>query len=523
MLLDLRHNQNNNFIRTIFLLTAMAMLLGSVVTAFVGQSNPVLLKSSVSEIRRKDLFSRSQPWALIFQQLNISSKDDVPSLLNQYLLPKIYQDFFTHYHFEMSDKLAWSLFLQRFQNETLSAEKMQRLQQAIQQQFGSKTEFLKQLKTQLYNTALQEALSAIAQPLVPDFDIQHDADKLQRHTHIYTYLPQDFYADIIEPSAEDCATFYESHIAKYTLMPTLNLEYVLLTPSYITLPESNTPQYEHLAADIQARGYQEVTSALMQQVLYHQLIEKLNSTDGLTSLSDVAEFLQQYGVSYNSLSSKNFDSINEEQLDDLFEQPGLYNVAATLYTSNQKSFQHYPLSEEQELLMVIKSHDAGGPQPLERVHYQVVQDLKKELAFQRALQKAQNDCDNYTATAELSSFERYKNYKNMIVTDIFAEQRLNNEMKVALSTLYDPRLKPSKSSMIIAAEDSDHINVIALTHLSQIEQLSTESANTDKQPRFNLQEFAQKEMIHHLVDKDLYADFGYQIVSPEFWSFVARA
>lgn len=520
MLLDLRETQNNYIIRIIFFITIAGMVLGTVLSAFMGGSNPIVLKSSVGEIRRNDLFARGQPWALIFQHLNTQDPKEVPVLLNQYLLPKIYQDFFTHHRFEMSDRLAWGLFLQRFHNEKLSPEKVQALNQAIQQQYGSKSEFLKQLKVQLYTIAMQEALYAIGQPLSPEFDIQHKAANLERHTHIYTYVPEDFYAQISQPTPEELQAFYESHLQQYTLGSSLDIEYFLLTPAQVNLPAVDSDEYQQAVASLQNRGYEEITPALVQQSLYHQIIEEVNAETSPLSFNELQALLKEKGIAEQYLSAKAFSSMREDDLDDLFEQPGLYNVAYTVYTSQQKAVQHYGLSEEQELFMYVTNHNEGGPQRLEEIAYQVSQDWKKERAFELALEHAQGDYQQYCQTSDITQLKRYHHHKELSVSDLFSDARLNNEMKVALATLYDPRISAAKSARVLPATDGDHINIMIMSELAASKPYS--QLPEDAQ-RFNLDDFAQKELLHKMVDTDVSEQFSYQIVSPEFWSFVERS
>lgn len=496
------------------------MVLGTVLSAFMGGSNPIVLKSSVGEIRRNDLFARGQPWALIFQHLNTQDPKEVPLLLNQYLLPKIYQDFFTHHRFEMSDRLAWGLFLQRFQNEKLSPEKIQALNQAIQQQYGSKSEFLKQLKVQLYTIAMQESLYAIGQPISPDFDIQHKASNLERHTHIYTYVPEDFYAQIPQPQPEDLQAFYESHLQQYTLGSSLDIEYFMLTPAQVDLPAQDSQEYQQAVDSLRTRGYEDITPALVQQSLYHQIIEEVNAQTTPLSFAELQDLLKSKGIAEQYVASKAFSGMREDDLDDLFDQPGLYNVAYTVYTSQQKAVQHYGLSEEQELFVFVTNHNEGGPQNLEEINYQVAQDWKKERAFALALEQAQGDYQQYAETSELTSLKRYHNHKELSVGDLFSDARLNNEMKVALATLYDPRISPAKSARVLPASDRDHINIIIMSELAVGKPYA--QLPEDAQ-RFNLDDFAQKELLHKMVDTDVSQQFSYQIVSPEFWSFVERA
>lgn len=496
------------------------MVLGTVLSAFVGGSNPIVLKSSVGEIRRNDLFARGQPWALIFQNLNTQDPKEVPVLLNQYLLPKIYQDFFTHHRFEMSDRLAWGLFLQRFQNEKLSPEKIQALNQAIQQQYGSKSEFLNQLKVQLYTIAMQEALYAIGQPLSPEFDIQHKTTNLERQTHIYTYVPEDFYTQISQPTSEELQAFYEGHLQQYTLGSSLDIEYFLLTPAQIHLPAHDSEEYEQAVLSLQSRGYEEITPALIQQALYHQIIEEVNAQTNSLSFAELQSLLKEKGITAKYLAAKTFSGMREDELDDLFDQPGLYNVAYTVYTSQQKAVQHYGLSEEQDLFVFVTNHNEGGPQNIDEISYQVAQDWKKERAFELALAQAQGDYQQYCQTGDMTQLKRYHNHKELAVADLFSDGRLNNEMKVALATLYDPRVSIEQSGCVLPAGDRDHINIMIMSELAVGKPVAQLSDNNE---RFNLDDFAQKELLHKMVDTDVSEQFSYQIVSPEFWSFVERS
>lgn len=522
MLLDLRQTHHSYIIRIIFLGLIVAMLFGSVLSAVIGGgSNPILLKSSVAEIRRRDLFSRGgQSLALVFQQLN-QDQEDFPALLNQYLLPKIYQDFFTHYGFQISDRLAWDLFLQQFESQELTAEKINAINQAIQQQYGSRSQFIAQLKVQLYTIALQEALYHLGQPIISPLDVQQKAEKLQRHVHVYTYLPQDFYTQVPQPTQEELQDFYQKNTYRYVQESSLSVEYFLLSPMQMILPQEESAEYLSLVAQLQARGYEEVTPLLLQQEAYHALLNNLDSWDGQQSIAEAQQVLAQYGVAVDKLSVQKLSEVCQESFDELFEQPGLYNVAQNIYLSYQQPLHHYSIGTDQELFLFVADYEEEGIKPYETIAYQVQQDWKHAQAFERTLAYVQNSYEQYCTDPQPSQLTAYHHHKELVVGDIFSDHRLDSEMKVALSTLYDPRLGLEKSMQVIQSDDGDHINFVVM------DELSLQKPNLEDEqpiePLFRLDEFAQQKLLHKIVDKDLFRNFGYAIVNPEFWSLVQQS
>lgn len=524
MLLDLRQTQHSYIIRIIFLGLIGSMFFGAMLSAILGGgNNPILLKSSVGEIRRQDLYSRSQPWHLIFQHLSQKSHDDVPQLLNQYLLPKIYEDLFSHYGFHLSDRLAWSLFLKmQFDETPLTAEHVEGLKNAIKERYGSQAEFLKQLKVQIHTMALKQSLQALGQPLSSPHDLSHMADRLQRHAHIYTYLPQDFYAQLPEPQEQELLSYYEAHTQNYVKESSISLEYFLLNPSLMLLPQEDSSAYKGLVEQLQSRGYEEITPALLQQAAYHALLEEIGQWEQQDTLSEAQQRLAESGVAIERLSVQKLSDLNQDNVDDLFSQPGLYQVMEMVYLSYQQPSQHYNLDGDQELFAFVTEHQKSGVQPYEDVALAVLQDWKNEHALSLVHECVQQKQQEYLSGLKQETITGYHHHKDLIINNLYADRRLDDPTKVALSALYDPRLDSGRSTVLLESADKDHVSFIVMQELSY--QKDPMDSETDADPfSFKIDEFAQQELFDKTVQIDLNRNFGYEIVHPDFWTYVERS
>ncbi len=366
MISSIRSSQNQQtFIKVLFGAIAVSMIVGPVFSIFQSTNDPavVFATSKKNQISFQDFFAMDPAQGQHILSLASEGKEVFSKLLAEYLYAHSYQDFLKDHDCEISDQLAFSLFLETYLPQYFPTQEQRDLiVQQILKKYSSYTDFLQahRIREQLVAAEFQKILIEFAQNL-------HSKVSLPLQT-VYTLETAYFklpHADRLDtPTMDELNLFYKNNIDNYATEPLLDMSVVR-----IALPEDQMQAY--------FEGAQTPWTALL-----------VDLQQGLScNYEELLAHHQDTLSSHNIDRSEHYDRLNPESLKTLYDHEGLFDQCMNLDFSAQTALTAV-LDGNVLSILEIQNIQPSVRLSLEQAYQQVLKDYQNSQMLEKTFMHA---------------------------------------------------------------------------------------------------------------------------------------
>ncbi len=504
MLSETKSPLSKKISQIIFSVLIAVMMLGPLASYFSkGYQQPVLLKNSTKDLTANDIIKKDSSFPKLIAALPGQTKEDATAILSNYLARFSYQDFFSKYDMNLSDELSWSLIFKDI-GEDISVEMIAQIEDQVLKNFGSKRNFLNHAKNQLLTSYVKNTMHELSFAPQSDAFIDKAASTINRHIDVYTFNVDSLIKNIGRPTEEELLAFYQNNQSEYLTEPTVNISYIKLPSQKISL---NDEDKENLKNELTSEGYTSIDENVLHDYAFFKYLEQLdNKVEYIDSTDDLLAEVNQQGFNFEKNDFQNgFFKLHE--VSDLFESPFAQQLIAQL---DDKAGWTIVPGQQSAYLVKMNSQTPAVLQSYHDVAPQILSSLLRKKALEKAEELAlqmQQDI----ITGQQSAIYEYDQVHAYNVTDIFNNQEhsfLTGQIKVAISSLLDPRVNPEKSTKMIVQHNSGQVHLIALK--------SVDFGATYDNASVILNDYVYNSLYNKAFNDSVVSSFGYEI-QPGFW------
>lgn len=373
MISSIRSSQSQQvFIKFLFGAIALSMVVGPVFSIFqnTSQASSVFASSKKHDLSFQDFFALDPVQGQNLLSLATEGREAFSKILSEYLYARSYQDFLKDHRCEMSDDLAFSLFVETYLPQYFPTQEQRNLVvQQIFQKYPSHKDFLEahRIREQLVATEFQKIFMEFSKSL---------STKLISPVHTvygletaYFKVPSAHFSS--NPSSADLEAFYQAHLDSYQTEP-----YIDLSVLRISVPQQDLDQY--------FEGLQTPWTQLfvdLQQGAFFSYEELLAKHQDLLQVHEANR-------------SEHYTDLTPESLKALYDHQGLFEQCLDLDFSQSTTALTAVLDGGVLSILEVQNPRPSTLLSFEQAQPKVLSDYKKDQSFKTVYQHAESWAKN---------------------------------------------------------------------------------------------------------------------------------